>query len=132
MLDQVVGRVHHLFAKLDYMGHVAPSRKVPLLDLDPLAPRLVSLKLVAFALIELLLQVIDEVDEQDTAQLLCRDPLLQRDCQGVPRDHVQLFESLLFGVQTRVRQEQGVQLTAHVVDCPAVLVLLVDVLLVGQ
>lgn len=87
------------------MDQVAPSSLVLLRDPNALVSYASALNLVVLVLIilvKMLLQIVDQIDEQDSAQFFRRHPLLRWNGQGVPRNHVQLLERLLLGIQARI------------------------------
>lgn len=78
------------------------------------------------------LQAVEEVDQEDTAQLLCSRSFLWVYSEWIPWNHIQLLERLLLRIDARISQQQRVKLAAHIIDSSAVLILLIDVLLVRK
>lgn len=78
------------------------------------------------------LQAVEEVDQEDTAQLLRSRSLLWVYCEWIPWNHIQLLECLLLRIDAGISQQQRVELAAHIIDSSAVLILLIDVLLVRK
>lgn len=78
------------------------------------------------------LQAVEEVDQEDTAQLLRGRSFLWVYSERIPWNHIQLLERLLLRVNARIRHQQRMELAAHIIDSSAVLVLLIDVLLVRK
>jgi hypothetical protein len=71
------------------VSQVAPSGKVLLLDLKAfVAFHILVFNWVTFVLIQMLLQIVDQIYEQNSAQLFSGDSFVQRDSQGVSRDHI--------------------------------------------